>query len=84
MGNQVKICPWEFIDDFHGINEFERFEQWLKEQSAIGEAVEVSVTRPYLDASTFHEKWYCHVASGEVWRLVWPDGPFTGLFERVT
>lgn len=74
-------CPWEKIDDFGSLSEFERFVTWLKEQVAMAEAAEVEVVRPYLDATTFEEKWFKHLESGQVWRLVWPDYPFTGLFE---
>lgn len=84
MDNQMKNCPWKSIDDFRSLIEFERFGKWVDEQVVAGEALEVVVTRPYLDAPAFREKWYRHAASGEVWRLVWPDGPFTGLFEQVT
>lgn len=80
----MKNCPWETIDDFRSLIEFERFGKWIDEQTVAGEALQVEVIRPYLDAPAFREKWYCHAASGEVWRLVWPDGPFTGLFEQVT
>ena len=76
-------CIWEPIDDFCSRGEFERFENWIGKQVASGEAIEVAVTKPYLDAPAFTEKWYCHAASGDVWRLVWPDGPFTGVFEEV-
>lgn len=84
MDNQMKNCPWELISDFRSLNEFERFVRWIDEQVAVGEAVETTVIRPYLDAPSFREKWYRHTPSREVWRLVWPDGPFTGVFEKVT
>jgi hypothetical protein len=84
MDSQMKNCPWESIEDFRSLNEFERFGRWMDEQVTTGEAMEVVVARPYIDAPAFREKWYRHAASGEVWRLVWPDGPFTGVFEQVT
>lgn len=83
MGGEVNVCPWEAIDDFASLSEFNRFVSWIDEQVVIGQAVEVEVAAPYLDAPSFTEKWYRHPDSGETWRLVWPDGPFTGLFERV-
>lgn len=83
MDNKMKNVLWGSIDDFRSLNEFERFSRWMDGKIATGEAAEVKVARPYLDAPSFKEKWYCHVASKEVWRLVWPDDPFTGLFERV-
>lgn len=80
----MKACSWERIDDFRSRGEFERLESWLDSQAASGEAEEVAVTMPYIDAPSFTEKWFKHVESGDVWRLVWPDPPFTGVFERVT
>jgi hypothetical protein len=29
------------------------------------------------------EVWYMHVTSREVWRLVWPEPPFDGVFQRI-
>jgi hypothetical protein len=55
----------------------------MNEQIVSGEAVEIQVTKPYLDAPAFQEKWYRHIGSGQIWRLVWPDGPFKGVFEHV-
>ncbi|MCZ8208819.1 MAG: hypothetical protein O9270_11590 [Aquidulcibacter sp.] len=79
----MSTCPWEKIDDFQALSEFNRFASWMNEQVAAGEAGEILVTAPYLDATTFEEKWFRHNDSGQTWRLVLPDFPFTGLFERV-
>ena len=83
MDSQMKACPWDPIDDFQTRGEFERFVAWMEAQIASGEGIELPVARPYLDAPSFTEKWFKHVASDSVWRLVWPDGPFTGIFEPV-
>jgi len=78
----MSSCSWEKIDDFRSLGEFDTFVSWMRKQVAKGAAEEVAVTSPYLDATTFTEEWYRHIDSGQVWRLVWPDAPFTGLFER--
>ncbi len=78
----MNICPWGKINDFQSLSEFNRFVGWMDEQVNAGVAEEIAVERPYVGA-TFKEKWYRHSASKEVWRLVWPDSPFTGVFERV-
>lgn len=80
----MKNCAWVSIDDFVSLSEFTRFEKWMDEQIARGEATAIAVTTPYLNAPSFKEKWFRHQGSGHVWRLVWPDGPFTGTFEAVT
>jgi hypothetical protein len=80
----MKTCFWEKIDDFQNINEFNRFVGWLNEQVKSGEAEEIPTGELYLEEyAGFQEKWFRHIGSGEIWRLVWPDAPFTGLFERV-
>jgi hypothetical protein len=76
-------CPWEKIDDFQALSEFERLASWISAQVELGQADEVAVTKPYLDATSFEEKWFKHRLTGQIWRVVWPDFPFTGLFERV-
>jgi hypothetical protein len=84
MDSQVIPCPWDEIEDFQTRGEFDRFVAWLGDQVSDGKTIEVPVAAPYLGATSFTEKWFEHLGSGMVWRLVWPDGPFTGLFERVT
>lgn len=83
MGNQVMQCPWEAIDDFASLSEFNRLVAWLADQVKEGSTEVAPVTSPYMGATTFKEMWFRHVETGQVWRLVWPDGPFHGLFERV-
>ena len=79
----MTACPWETIDSFDSFSEFERFVEWMGEQVISGAAKEVVVREPYIGATTFREKWFEHSPSGETWRLVWPDAPFAGIFERV-
>ena len=80
----MKTCPWEKIDNFQSLNEFNRFVAWMCEQVKSGEAEEVPVGYPYLgECAGFPEKWFRYLKTGDVWRLVWPDAPFTGLFEKV-
>jgi hypothetical protein len=83
MDRAMTACPWEMIDGFQSRLEFDRFADWMNEQVTNGGAVEAQVVAPYLEATAFTEKWFKHTPSGYVWRLVWPDGPFTGLFEQV-
>ena len=79
----MKTCPWEKIADFQSLSEFNRFVDWMIEQVKSGHAEELPVRKHYIGATTFREKWYRHIASGKTWRLVWPDAPFTGIFEPV-
>jgi hypothetical protein len=79
----MNACPWENVSDFQSYSEFERFVAWMNEQLSSSAAEELPVREPYVGATAFHERWFRHVASGTVWRLVWPDPPFTGIFEQV-
>lgn len=76
-------CPWEKIDAFQRLSEFQRFECWIAEQLASGTAEEIPVKHRYAGATTFNERWFKHKPSGTVWRLVNPDPPFAGTFEPV-
>jgi hypothetical protein len=83
MGGQMSNCPWEAIDGFHSINKFKRFEAWLADQVHAEIAIEIPVSMPYFGITGLSEKWFKHLESNSVWRLVRPDGPFTGLFELI-
>ncbi|ALK95000.1 hypothetical protein AB595_00680 [Massilia sp. WF1] len=81
-------CPWEQVDGFVSLAEFRSFERWMLGQVSGGLARQVPVADPYRhdgrDAGLIPaEVWYLHLQSREVWRLVWPEPPFDGLFVRV-
>lgn len=79
----MKKGAWEKIDGFQSSIEFDRFIQWMSEQVTSNAAREVPVAKAYAGATTLAEKWFMHIESGAIWRLVWPDPPFTGVFEAV-
>jgi hypothetical protein len=72
---------WTEIQEFDSPADFRSFRQVIEEAVASGELEPVSVGTPYSPGG-FHEEWY-REGSGEVWRLVPPDFPFKGVFERV-
>lgn len=74
---------WYEIDGFVSPGEFDRFVGYLREQVASGMAEEVPVDPCYGPGEIYGGRWYRSLATGEVWRLVPPDPPFTGLWERV-
>jgi hypothetical protein len=76
-------CEWELIDDFRSLGEFRKFVSWMESQVASGVAKEVQVGSHYIDSPSLRERWFVHNESGSTWRIVWPDGPFTGIFEQV-
>lgn len=75
-------CPWETIESFTDYSEFERFVDWMASQVKDGVAVEKVPSSPYV-GPTFQQRWFEHVASNTTWRLVFPDAPFSGVFEPV-
>lgn len=77
--------PAEDWDEIHGFvspGEFERFRRWITGALDQQRLIEVPVEERYSSSTTFDEHWY-RAASGSVWRLVAPDPPFRGVFERV-
>jgi len=76
-------CAWEEISNFRSLIEFRRFVTWMEQQITAGLATEVPVGNPYSGAASLTEKWFRHIESGQIWRLIWPDGPFCGLFKQV-
>jgi hypothetical protein len=83
MASEMNPCPWEAIDGFASHSEFQRFCDWINDLVAANKATKVSVLKRYQGIESFTEEWYQHVESRTTWRLVHPDGPFRGLFEKV-
>jgi hypothetical protein len=73
----------EPIDEFRSPGEYERFLAWLGKQVDAGVLEEVPVGARYRGITTLTEHWYRERESGDTWRLLEPDPPFTGTFERV-
>jgi hypothetical protein len=80
----VSACSWEAIHGFQSPSEFERFLRWLESQLDGTGAVELPVSQRYAASDTTRERWFRCEKDGEIWRLVEPDFPFRGVFERVT
>jgi hypothetical protein len=74
---------WDEIHSFGTPGEFRRFERWIKECLDEGVLAEIPVAERYCGATVFQERWFKEVSSGRVWRLVNPDPPFRGVFEKV-
>ncbi|PXW48286.1 hypothetical protein [Dickeya zeae] len=72
----------EEIDDFQSMSEFNRFEEWVEKEIALGSAMEINVSNYYAGIN-FKERWFKFNETGEIWRLVYPDGPFNGYWGPV-
>lgn len=74
---------WEEIHGFQSPDEFARFQRWIADQSAADHLKEVAVAHRYGGSDLFDEHWFKCTSCGQVWRVVAPDPPFSGVFERV-
>lgn len=74
---------WEPIDGFQSWSEFSRFRTWIDDQLKAGVALELSVNS-YYNGVRYVERWFQHIPSKEVWRLIQPEAPFSGVFKRVS
>jgi hypothetical protein len=72
------------LEEIHGFDSPEHFTEFCKAVEgsiAKRELTPVAVEKPY-GSLMFEESWY-RATTGQVWRLVSPDFPFKGVFERV-
>jgi hypothetical protein len=74
---------WEEIHGFDSLGEYKRFCAYIEAQVASGIAIERPVDPKYGKGKIFGGRWFEDVDSKQVWRLVPPDIPFKGLWERV-
>ncbi len=76
------ICKYfEEINGFFSPREFQRFEKYIDDLVNGGEIKEVPVIKSlgYGD----YEKWFECSTCHEIWRLISPDYPFTGVWRKV-
>lgn len=73
----------EEISGFHSPRELLRFEVWVEDQVSSGFGTEIPV-ESYYSGINFRERWFKFRLNGEVWRLVYPDGPFRGCWRKVS
>ena len=76
-------CGWQAVDGFGSFADYERVRGSINEQVETGQADERRVGKPYSGLETLDERWYRCKANGQIWRLIAPDPPFQGIFERV-
>jgi hypothetical protein len=75
---------WEEIHAFQSLSEYQRFVEYIESQVRAGHAIEVPADPRYQKGEVYGGRWFEDPGSGEIWRLVSPDFPFRGLWERVT
>lgn len=77
------MLVWEEIRGFSSPGEYQRFVQYIGEQTTSGVAREVPVDPLYGKGIIYGGRWFQDLETGAVWRLVPPDPPFRGLWEPV-
>lgn len=70
----------QFVGDFRSPSDYMALTALISHVTSLQET---PVSTPYDDVGC-KEKWYTCSACGGVWRLVDPDPPFKGLWQRVT
>jgi len=76
-------CGWEPIDGFKSLVDYELLRDSIREQVQLGQVDERRVAKPYSGLKTIDEHWYRCKATGEIWRIIAPDPPFPGIFNKV-
>lgn len=73
----------ERIEGFRTPGEFAQFQKFLEGGISSGDLREIPADPTYHVGEIYGGRWFEFVADGSVWRLISPDPPFLGLFERV-
>lgn len=76
-------CGWEIVHAFKSLADYERLRDSLNDQIGLGQADERRVSKPYSGLKTLNERWIRCKSTGDTWRLIAPDPPFPGIFEKV-
>ena len=74
------------IIEFSSNLEFESFESYLNKRLFENELEEIEPVEYYHGRSPFglnKDRWFRESLNGDIWRLVPPDYPFKGFFEKV-
>jgi hypothetical protein len=74
---------WEEIRGFDSAGEFQRFYSYIEAQVSSGLAIERTPDPSYEEGMIFGGRWFEYTETRDVWRLVPPDSPFRGLWEKV-
>ncbi len=73
----------EEIEEFRTPGEFERFKAFLNDGVTRGDLIKVTPDQSYHEGEIYGGEWFELCQDKSVWRLISPDPPFYGLFERV-
>ena len=77
-----RCADWEPFA-FQSPAEYARFVEWLEARVDDGTAENVAVRAGFKGANPEWERWVRCLETGELWTVVYPDGPSSGGFDRV-
>jgi len=81
-----KKCNCGFLEEIHGFispSEYEQFKEYLDEKIKNSILIKVDSDANYNKGMLYGGTWYKCLNCNEIWRLVPPDFPFKGLWEKV-
>ncbi len=76
-------CSWTTVEAFDSMAQYRALVGRLESEVAEGRAQQVPLDPSKAWGNTFKERWFKCVATGGTWRLVAPDPPFPGVFDRM-
>jgi len=76
-------CQWEEIHGFTSLIEFNNFVKYIQNQIKEGLVEEIEVDLNYGAGLIYGGRWFRCKGCNDIWRLINPDPPFRGLWERV-
>lgn len=80
------MCDCGFLEEIHGFEtpgEYDKFIVYLKTQIAKGNLERVASDDNYEKGLIYGGEWFRCLVCNEIWRIVPPDFPFRGLWEKV-
>jgi hypothetical protein len=75
---------WKEIHGFRSPGEYDSFMKFLGEHITSRQIEEIEIDENYHDGEIYGGRWFKNLETGQIWRLVPPDPPFTGLWEPVS
>jgi len=74
---------WEEIKSFQSISEYKKFVNYIEKQIKEKYAVEIETCQNYKKGEIYGGRWFQDLETKEIWRLVEPDFPFRGCWEKI-
>jgi len=79
----VASCNWVTVDAFRSLAEYKKLLSELEAGVAAGLVEQVPADPAKGWGTAFKEQWFRCLGDHEIWRLVAPDPPFPGVFDRI-